>query len=397
MLTSRPPEDTPEHFRPVDVNSSDNKGGWLNRDSLRLGISTSFFPWLATRLVVIPVVYMAREIATKGHLPASMASVARQGLFSWDAGWYESIAVHGYGFLGYSSLRFFPLFPLIVKIFSFVLLGNVRLSLLAVANLSDLCGLVLLVVLVARETGDNGLATRSAWLISLAPAAFTYVMGYAEATLLVFTVATFIALRSHRWWWTMALGILAGLTRPIGILLAIPVLVEAFRGLWEADIRERIARIAAIAGGPIGVAGYLSFLGLYYNHLLAPIHIEQRHRGGFTDPLITLYHETSMLISGHHLEEALHLPWALLAVALIVVAFWKLPSPYGAFALAVILVALSGHNIDSFERYAMSAFPLVIAGAFLTADPKIERLVLSGLAASLVAYSTLAFLHLYVP
>ncbi len=343
------------------------------------------------------MVYMARGIATKGHLPASMANVARQGLFSWDAGWYGSIAAHGYGFLGYSSLRFFPLFPLIVKAVSFVLLGNVRLSLLVVANLSDLCGLVLLVVLVARETGDDELATRSAWLMSLAPAAFTYVMGYAEATLLVFTVAGFIALRGHRWWWAMVFGILAGLTRPIGILFAIPAIVEALSGLWEVGIRDRIARAAAVAGGPMGVVGYLSFLGLYYHHLLAPIHIEQRHRGGFTDPLVTLYHEASMLISGHHLEEALHLPWALLSVALIVVAFWKLPASYGAFALAVILVALSGHNIDSFERYAMSAFPLVIAGACLTAGPRVERLVLAGLAASLVAYSTLAFLHLYVP
>ncbi len=371
--------------------------GWLSRDRLRLGVSTAFFPWLATRLVVIPAVYMAREIATKGHLPASMAGIAGQGLFSWDAGWYGSIAAHGYGFLGYSSLRFFPLFPLIVKVVSFVLLGNVRLSLLAVANLSDLCGLVLLAILVSRETGDNELAARSAWLMSLAPAAFTYVMGYAEATLLVFTVAGFIALRGHKWWWAMLFGILAGLTRPIGILLAVPVLVEAFGGLRGTDFRERVARIGAVAGGPIGVAGYLSFLGLYYDHLLAPIHIEQRHRGGFTDPLVTLYREASMLVSGHHLEEALHLPWALLSVALIVVAFRKLPASYGAFALAVILVALSGHNIDSFERYAMSAFPLVIAGAFLAAGAKIERLVMAGLAASLVAYSMLAFLHLYVP
>ncbi|MHB8263349.1 MAG: mannosyltransferase family protein [Acidimicrobiales bacterium] len=369
----------------------------FDRDTLAFGLKSAIVPWLVTRMIVIPVIFMAREIATKGHLPLAMTNVAKEGLFSWDAGWYELIAAHGYGAAGYSSLRFFPLVPLLARGVSYLPFMSVRISLLAVSNLSALLGLVLMVVLAKQETGDSALAVRTAWLMSLAPAAFTYVMGYTEATLLVFTVATFIALRNRRWWWAMVFGILAGLTRPIGILLAVPALIEGLNDLRQTAFRERLGRLAAVAGGPIGVCSYLVFLGLYYHHPLAPITIERQHRGGFNDPLATLYHEATLLAGGRHLGEALHLPWALLAIALVAIAFWRLPASYGAFCAAIVLVALSGQNIDSFERYAMSAFPLVIVGAMITSGPRMERYALAILTASLVAYSTLAFLHIYVP
>ena len=43
----------------------------------------------------------------------------------------------------------------------------------------------LLFVLVRRETGDAAVARRSIWVLSLLPAAFVLVMGYAESVLLV--------------------------------------------------------------------------------------------------------------------------------------------------------------------------------------------------------------------
>jgi len=79
------------------------------------------------------------------------------------------------------------------------------------------------------------------------------------------------------------------------------------------------------------------------------------------------------------------------------VAFRSWPASYGAFAVAVLVVALTGSNLDSFERYALSAFPLVLAGASLTADDRVFRVVLVLSAVALVGYSVLAFTNLYVP
>ena len=60
-------------------------------------------------------------------------------------------------------------------------------------------------------------------------------------------------------------------------------------------------------------------------------------------------------------------------------------------------MALSGTNLDSFERYALSAFPLVIVGAMGLASHRVERVVLTLSAAGLLAYALLAFLNLSVP
>ena len=60
--------------------------------------------------------------------------------------------------------------------------------------------------LVRFETGDEALARRAGWLICLAPAAFTFVMGYAEGTLLLLSAGTFFALRTRHWWWAAAAG-----------------------------------------------------------------------------------------------------------------------------------------------------------------------------------------------
>jgi hypothetical protein len=87
----------------------------------------------------------------------------------------------------------------------------------------------------------------------------------------------------------------------------------------------------------------------------------------------------------------------ILAVALLIVVAAKWPACYTAFALCILAVALTASNLDSFERYALSAFPLVMAGAGLLRTQRREMVVLILVSAGLVAYSVLAFTGLYVP
>ncbi len=100
---------------------------------------------------------------------------------------------------------------------------------------------------------------------------------------------------------------------------------------------------------------------------------------------------------GRHLGSALHLPWAVLALGLLVVTLRRWPVAYGALAAAVLIVALTAANLDGFERYALSAFPLVLAGATVTSGPRVERAVLALAAGGLAVYAILAFTNLYVP
>lgn len=356
-------------------------------------------PWVVSRFVVLLALAVARELAARTTLPADVAGRIHQGLLGWDVGWYESIATRGYWGAGHESLRFFPLFPVIGRAVSALPGVSIGAALVFIANASALVALCVLYALARHETHDDAIARRAAWFAALAPPAFVFVMGYAEGTFVALAAGTMLMLRRRMWWWAALLGALAALTRPIGVLLFVPAAVEAVRSIASARTRERVGRAAAVLSPAVACGAFLAWVGWRYGDALAPLRIQEEsgHRGAVADPFVTLAHDARLLASGHHLGEALHLPWVLLALALTVVCFRRWPASYGAFAAAVLAVSLTASNLDSFERYALSAFPLVLAAASITSRPVVERTVLVAASAGLVGYALLAFLNLYVP
>ena len=147
--------------------------------------------------------------------------------------------------------------------------------------------------------------------------------------------------------------------------------------------------------------GFAAFLG-WSKHVVgdwwAPLRVQLQssHHGGLADPVTTLYHDATGVVH-HHVGTALHVPWVLLALAMLLVCWRRLPAPYTLFSAAVLAVAVAGSNLDSFERYALSAFPLSMAAATILTGPRLERAVLSLLGAALAGYALLAFLNISVP
>src|SRR5207244_2164378 len=142
-----------------------------------------------------------------------------QGLFAWDGAFYRDIADYGYHGVAREGLRFFPLLPLASRALGVVLLGHVGLALLVLVQVAALVASVLLHRLTVVETSDRAAARRAAWLLALIPPASVLVLGYAEALLLCFAIAFFLYVRSGRWWLAVVVGVLAGLSRPVGMTL----------------------------------------------------------------------------------------------------------------------------------------------------------------------------------
>ena len=122
-----------------------------------------------------------------------------------------------------------------------------------------------------------------------------------------------------------------------------------------------------------------------------------RLRGGFVDPFTRIWDGVHDLFGGDRFGSGLHVLWIAVFVALLVVVCRRLPASYGAYAGAVLVVSMSARNLDSFERYAMSAFPLILGVAIVTEHRDVDRAVLTLSAAGLVGYSVLAFLGVWVP
>ena len=268
-----------------------------------------------------------------------------------------------------------------------------------IANASALAASLVLYLLARSELGDAGVARSAVWLLNLVPAAFVMVMGYSDPLLILLAVSCFTLLRRQRWLWAAALGYVAGTSRPLGCLLLVPALCEGLRGLSATSWGERWSRLVAVLAPLAGLLTYLSWTSVEFGSFTEPLTLQTdptRH-GGFTDPLVTLYHDGVNLAGGHHVGTDLHLPWVAVSAVLLIVVFRRLPVSYGMYSLAIVGLAATGSNLDSFERYALSAFPLLLGGATLLQSRRVEITVLVLCAVTMFGYALLAFLGAYVP
>ena len=59
--------------------------------------------------------------------------------------------------------------------------------------------------------------------------------------------------------------------------------------------------------------------------------------------------------------------------------------------------AVTSANLDSFERYALGAFPIVIVVGAAAHRPRWAIAAIAASSLAMTAYATLAFAHAYVP
>jgi hypothetical protein len=190
--------------------------------------------------------------------------------------------------------------------------------------------------------------------------------------------------------------VIAGLTRPVGVLLVVPALVE----VWSARPRRNVpARAAAVVGSLVGTGAYLVWARDRSGDLMYPLRTQQAsgRRGAWIDPFRAIWDAVRDASGGDHLSAGIHVFTVVVLVALIVVLWRRWPVSFAAYATVAAVVALSARNLDSLERYSLSTVPLIAAAAELVGGGTRERVALVALGATLVAYSVLAFSGVLVP
>jgi hypothetical protein len=375
------------------------------RDALRRfgadDVLPCIVPWVVARVLVAGALELSRYVFDQvgsGRRPDALIL----GLFARDAAFYRDIAEHGYDSVGHAGLRFFPLVPLLARAFGPLFAGHVDVALLFVANVSALVFLALLHRLLVAETGDRDLARLAVWWGAVLPPALCLVLGYAEATMMALAVAMFLALRERRWEWAAVFGVLAGLSRPVGVFLAVPALVAALRAWRGSGGPGRLRSALPVVAPGAGVGIYLAWVGIAYGDAWLPFRVQEQSslRGDVVDPFSNLW-DAAHDLTGSRFGSGLHLVWAALFAVLLVVVARKLPLEWSAYAAAAFVVGLTADNLDSFERYCFSTFPLVVGAAFLTrpagerSDVRTAALCLAG--GAMTAYAVLVFLGVYVP
>jgi hypothetical protein len=319
-----------------------------------------------------------------------------------DALWFLRIADQGYSAQD-ASAAFFPLYPMVVRVFSLLMGGHPLAAGLLVSNAAFLGALMALYVLTRSELSED-LARRVVLYMAVFPTAFFFLAPYSESLFLLLVVGTLWAARRGRWEVAGGFGLLAALTRNVGILLLIPLAIEAIgERRRSASGRASLRAIVWSLAPAVGTFLYLGFWQLESGDWLAPLHQQANWQRELANPLLTLWHGTvdafrfvGLYPGGYHL-----LDW-LIAVPVLAAAGYALVRfrpPYGAFAWALILVPLAseyaGRPLIAFSRYALPIFPLYWAFARWTADRPFRHHLLVAASAALLGLMTLLFVNWY--
>jgi hypothetical protein len=218
--------------------------------------------WLA----LLGVIVLSRIVSTGTLLwfantqPANPWTAAQPDLLDfsriWDAHWYRIIAETGYptelplddsGRVGENAWAFMPIYPFVVRgIMAFTsapfALVSVVVSVVAFAGF-----IVVADRLFRRFLGDSA-ALSAVAVVAFAPVAPVFQVGYAESLGMLFLAVALMGLVERRWWLVALFVPLAALTRPLGVPLALALLVIAIVNWRQSRDRVPMVLLTAVAG-----------------------------------------------------------------------------------------------------------------------------------------------------
>ena len=364
------------------------------RYSLNLGqdFKAALAGWVEARIYVA-VAYITTLAVVDRLEPQPAFSPVDDGLIPWDGTWYRDLAGGGYDSPELEGgIRFFPLWPLLGR-----LLGAVGdrpdIALVIGANLLALVAGVLMYRLAMQETDDPEVSRHVVRIFSLFPSAFVLVLGYSEALFLTLALGFVLFARSRNWLAAAVLGFLAGLTRPVGGLLALPALVRTL-----SSDRDRTSPPAwlTVASAPLGTLTFLVWAERAQGGWRVPIDAQEELRGAFREPITRII---TALVEGVKGDagELLHGTAAVVLVFLLVVAVRRLSTDLWVYSVPSTLLLFAAENLNSMERYALAVFPLVIAAGIVSHASLLRRWLPTASAVALTSFTILALNGVYVP
>jgi len=297
----------------------------------------------------------------------------------WDAGAYEDIADNGYRSAdrlvydagGQSRIAYFPGYPVAARAAG-ALVGDVPLGLVVVTFASGL-GAALLFNRWLRAHTTAGPRMSALLALLLFPwSYFLVATGYSDALFLVTSLAAFVLMEEDRPLAALACGVVATLTRPVGVAVTIGMLLIALQRRraqaaeegTELSGRARFGtpEVAAVAS----IGGLLAFMAFCWTRYGSPVAFSVVQRGWNQAAGPRTWFKLNLLdfIKGNSDPS---LAWrlvlqgvvALLFAAAIPAVWRRFGSAYGAYTAIVILVPLVGSAAFASQgRYMLAAFPV---------------------------------------
>ncbi|MEM3627452.1 MAG: hypothetical protein QXZ25_05440 [Candidatus Bathyarchaeia archaeon] len=292
-----------------------------------------------------------------------MSIVMRQ-FCRWDSPHYIDIAKNWYVNVGEQRffIVFFPLYPLLIRLTTFDW-QYVNLSALLISNVSSIVAAAYLFKLARLDFGDDA-ARRAVFYLSIYPTAYFLCAIYTEGLFLALVTACIYYARMEKWPLAGFLGMLASLTRIIGLSLLPALAIEYFfQRRWKLKNLD-----AKLLWSGMPLMGFLLYLAINYQVTGNPftfMEIEKTHWHQTLDPLLGLeraWEWTTNAAFPYSLTVgAAQIAFAILGLLGIIGGFLlRLRSLYNVYMLFAWVMSVSTGWWISIPRYIMVLFPLFI-------------------------------------
>jgi hypothetical protein len=329
--------------------------------------------------------------------------------FQGDSGWYYRIARDGYSYTPgqQSPIAFFPVYPGLVHAVG-VLLGDDFTTAAGLVTLVCAAGFVVLFADWVRTRLEPRTAVLAVALLLVYPYSFfLYGSGYSDASFLLTTLGAFALLERRHYVLAGLVGALATAGRPVGIAVAVGLVVRAAELIAEdraarrelpvlvgsagatavtpppersgpVALRELLAAVgamrwreAALLVSGLGLVGWMVYLGVRFGDPLAFATVQGApgwDQGAGPHTWLKLTFLTT-LVRGNPETIAVLVPQALacLAAVLLVRAVWRrFGWGYAAYTLVSLAIPIIGtKDFMGAGRYVLAAYPLIGAAAVL--------------------------------
>lgn len=293
------------------------------------------------------------ELLKSYHLPAWAWAFG-----NFDGVHYLRIARDGYAY-GFTQ-AFFPLYPVLIKVVSYLTLGNYLLSALLVSNVSFLIALIIFHKLI-KKVFDEKIALWSTIFLVFSPTSFYFGSVYTESTFFLFTIAAFYLVEKERYLLASVFGFFASATRLVGVFLA-PTLIK----------KSKVNAYALIIA-PLGLIFYMTYLKISFNNPLYFLTAQSAFGQSRTTASIVfipqvVYRSIAQILTTHGLvlfNSSLDLIFTIVALIILLISFKFVKKSWIFFSIvSVILPTLTG-SLISMPRYILIAFPIFITLAHI--------------------------------
>lgn len=253
-------------------------------------------------------------------------------------------------------------------------------------NLALLAAVMLLYKLAEVQWGED-IADRAVWYLLVYPASFFGSAIYTESLFLLLSIATFYLARRGRWWEAGLTGLLASLTRLVGLILVPVVLLEWWQQRKKGagtETRPSWQGLAAAVLMPVGTLVYMLYLQWSVGDPLAFMRASQAWARQPKSPLAMI---SEMVVTPSQgwgaalgtgalpLDNWLDLFFVMFFLAIGVILLLRRQWSEGAYVLLGALIPFSSGLLMSQRRYMWVLFPAFILLALWGENKWVDRVV----------------------